>query len=85
MKLFSPMVKANTVRTILCLVVSNKWWLQQVDVNNAFLNGGLTEEIYMKQPPGFKFIDEKVIYWLAKSRRHSTALNKLLELDIEAP
>ncbi|XP_052485164.1 uncharacterized mitochondrial protein AtMg00820-like [Gossypium raimondii] len=38
---FSPVVKANTVHQILTLVVSRKWKLQQVDVNNAFLNGDL--------------------------------------------
>lgn len=35
---FSPMVKANTVRTMIGLVVSQKWKLRQIDVNNAFLN-----------------------------------------------
>lgn len=38
----SPVVKATTIRIILTLIVNNDWFLRQVDINNAFLNGGLT-------------------------------------------
>ena len=44
---FSPVVKATTVRTIISLAVTNNWKLQQMNVSNAFLNGNLTEEVYM--------------------------------------
>ena len=50
---FSPIVKPSTIRVIFSLVVTNKWDIQQVDVNNAFLNGTLQETIFMVQLEGF--------------------------------
>ncbi|KAH9726247.1 retrovirus-related pol polyprotein from transposon RE1 [Citrus sinensis] len=51
---FSPVVKAATIRIILTLAVNNDWLLRQVDINNVFLNGDLTETVYMPQPEGFE-------------------------------
>ncbi|GJR82122.1 retrovirus-related pol polyprotein from transposon RE1 [Tanacetum coccineum] len=50
---FSPVVHASTVRIVLSLAVLYKWPLHQLDVKNAFLNGNLTDTVFMEQPPGF--------------------------------
>nr|GEU84913.1 ribonuclease H-like domain-containing protein [Tanacetum cinerariifolium] len=51
---FSPLVKPKTIRTVLSLAVFRHWPIHQLDVKNAFLHEGLTETVYMHQPPGFR-------------------------------
>jgi len=50
---FSSVIKQATVRLVFSIAVSQNWKIHQLDIHNAFLNGVLTEEVYMKQPPGF--------------------------------
>jgi len=55
---FSPVVKLVTISTVLSLTISNDWFIHQLDVKNAFLNGHISETIYMHQPPGFRDKEE---------------------------
>ncbi|WVZ05968.1 hypothetical protein V8G54_019314 [Vigna mungo] len=52
-EIFAPVVKLNTIRTVLSIVASEDLYLKQLDVKTAFLHGDLDEEIYMHQPEGF--------------------------------
>jgi hypothetical protein len=38
---------------VFSIAVSRNWKIHQLDIHNVFLNGILTEEVYMKQPPSF--------------------------------
>ena len=71
------MIKFTTIRLVLDVATAKAWPLKQLDVNNAFLQGKLTEEVYMSQPPGFIDIDrpsyvcrlKKPIYGLKQAQR----------------
>lgn len=44
------------MRIILSIDLTHKRCHRQVDINNVFLHGDLTEEVYMVQPPSFEEI-----------------------------
>ena len=50
---FSPVSKLNTIKILIALATKYNWELHQLDVNSAFLNGELKEEIYIVQLEGF--------------------------------
>ena len=49
---FAPVVNDVTFRIVILLWLINKWDDRIIDVETAFLNAKLDEEIYMKLPPG---------------------------------
>ena len=51
---FSPVVKPATIRQVISIAVSRQWPLRQLDINNAFLQGKLEDDVFMTQPPGFQ-------------------------------
>ncbi|XP_070672060.1 uncharacterized mitochondrial protein AtMg00820-like [Malus domestica] len=49
---FNPVAKPVTIRIILTLVVQFDWFLNQLNISNAFLHRTLKDEVFMQQPPG---------------------------------
>ena len=45
------------------LAASSSWFIFQMDVHKAFLQGDLPEEVYMQIPEGFANQGEKNMVW----------------------
>ncbi|GJR92249.1 retrovirus-related pol polyprotein from transposon TNT 1-94 [Tanacetum coccineum] len=51
---FAPVARLEAIRIFLAFATYMNFIVYQMDVKSAFLNGKLKEEVYVKQPPGFK-------------------------------
>lgn len=52
-EVFAPVTKQATLRTFLAVASRKNMVLRHLDVKTAYLYGHLSEELYMRQPPGF--------------------------------
>lgn len=78
---FSPVVKFGSIRSILAIAAASKMELVQFDVKTAYLNGDLTEDIYMAQPKGFKDETGRICK-LQKSSIWAQTVGQMLEYKI---
>ena len=51
---FSPVIYKMTFRLILVLWATYNWEVEIIDIERAFLNGDLEEEIYLQVPEGYR-------------------------------
>ena len=59
---FAPVARISSVRALLAIAAASKWDLFQMDVKNAFLNGNLSEDVYMQPHPGLSVESNKVCH-----------------------
>jgi len=65
---FAPIARLESIRILLSFVARKRFKLFQMDVKSAFLNGYISEEVYVKQPPGFaNFTFPNHVYKLTKA------------------
>jgi hypothetical protein len=75
---FAPVARLESIRILLAYVAHHSFRLFQMDVNSAFLNGPIKEEVYVEQPPGFEddrypnhvYKLSKALYALSKPQEH---------------
>ena len=50
---FALVARLSSIMTLIVVSTARKWPLFHMDVKNSLLNGELSEEVYMKLPPGY--------------------------------
>ncbi|WP_337219608.1 reverse transcriptase domain-containing protein, partial [Vibrio parahaemolyticus] len=50
---FAPVIRHSSLRTLFALAAEMDLKMKHLDVDTAFLNGDLDEEVFMEQPLGF--------------------------------
>jgi hypothetical protein len=74
---FAPVAHLEAIRILLAFSMAKGFKLYQMDVNSAFLNGFLEEEVYVKEPLGFESVEyphrvyrlRKALYGLKQAPR----------------
>src|SRR5258708_2998246 len=51
---FAPIVKSASLRVFLAICARHGWKVRQMDIKSAYLNGSISEDIYMRQPKGYE-------------------------------
>lgn len=65
---FSSVLKIAIVRTAISLEAIENWCIYQMDINNVFLQGNLTEKVFMELPKGLQVVKiQPVVCKLVKS------------------
>ena len=70
---FALVAKMDSIRLALAIAASKQWEVHHMDVKCAFLNGDLTEDIYMQKPqvsftnPSFVCRLKKSLYGIKQS------------------
>ncbi|GJY05664.1 retrovirus-related pol polyprotein from transposon TNT 1-94 [Tanacetum coccineum] len=75
---FAPVARLEAIRIFLAYAAYMDFMVYQMDVKSAFLNGRISEEVYVQQPPGFEsseFLNhvcklDKALYALKQAPKH---------------
>jgi hypothetical protein len=51
---FAPVPRLEAIRILIAYACAHRIKLYQMDVKSAFLNGKISELVYVEQPPGFE-------------------------------
>lgn len=64
---YAPVARFSTLRILLAIAIENNFYVEQMDVTTAFLNGVVESEIYITPPEGTKFCNSNKVFKLKKA------------------
>ena len=86
---YSPTLHMDSLRILLAVATFNDWEIHQIDIKTAYLEGDLSETIYMRTPEGInhsKYVKvNKALYGLKQSGKvwNEKLDNRLVRLDFQ--
>ncbi|GJW43203.1 putative retrotransposon protein [Tanacetum coccineum] len=83
---FSPVADIRAIRILIAIAAFYDYEIWQMDVKTAFLNGYLSEEVYMEQPEGFvsqKFPNRTAVKNILKYLRNTKDMFLVYEGDMK--
>ncbi|GAA0171472.1 transmembrane signal receptor [Lithospermum erythrorhizon] len=67
-EVFAPVARMDTIRMMINIAAQKKWKIHQLDVKSAFLQGEISENVYVDQPQGYEIKGkEHKVYKLQKA------------------
>lgn len=90
---FAPVARMTSLRTLLAIAAAKGYQVEQMDVDNAYLNAEADVDIYMEQPPGYEDCNhpdhvcllDKSLYGLKQAGRlwHEHYKGRLLDMGFK--
>ncbi|GJS54364.1 retrovirus-related pol polyprotein from transposon TNT 1-94 [Tanacetum coccineum] len=86
---FAPVARLEAIRIFLAYAAYMGFVVYQMDVKSTFLNGKISEEVYVQQPPGFEsgeFLDymcklDKALYGLKQAPKACDVIIEQIYVD----
>jgi hypothetical protein len=76
---FSPIAMLKSIRILLAIAAHFDYEIWHMNVEMAFLNGNLTEDVYMTQPKGF--VDPKYAVKICKLQKSIYGLKQASQFE----
>ena len=66
---FAPVCRLQSIRVILAIVAEPHYEVLMLDVQTAFLNADVEEEVYIKMAPGYETYDKSGVPFMIKLKK----------------